>query len=74
MPEEEDQYRKKNGWQGEWALFRAAKAQHSLTHPKMDLECEICDAIYRNINRLAAEGEELVNQLKEVRDEGQKLL
>ena len=70
----EDEYRKKAGWKGEWELFRAARASHSVKHPKTEPTCDMCKLISRNINRLAAEGEELVNSLKECYEEGKKLL
>ncbi len=60
----EDEYRKRVGWKGEWELFRAAQASHSIKHPKTEIGCKMCEVIFRNINRLAAEGEELANHVK----------
>ena len=66
LPDEEDKFRNKVGWRGEYELFRSAQAQHSVKHEKLEIGCEVCQMLVRNINRLAAEGEQLANHIKEV--------
>lgn len=52
-----DKLRLEIGWKGEYALFRAAQASHSTTHPEIDPLCKTCEVIHRNLIRLANEGE-----------------
>lgn len=53
----EDTYRKQVGWKGEMALFRAARAQHTVTHPDLgERGCEICKVIIKHLTRLTMEG------------------
>lgn len=56
----EDEYRKKVGWKGEWELFRAAQATHSVKHPTIDSSCKLCEVIQRNLTKLQVEVEELI--------------
>ena len=52
----EDVFRKKVGWRGEMALFRAALAQHQVKHPDLKSDCDVCKTIVKHISRLTIEG------------------
>lgn len=58
-----DKLREEKGFKGEYELFRAAQAAHSMKHPNIDPNCKLCEVIYRNLMKLQVEAEELVQSV-----------
>jgi len=69
-----DKMRDNGGWQAEWNLFKSARKQHEIKHPVNVLNCSTCKTIYKNIDRLQLEGEEILSSLKDLYKEGLELL
>lgn len=60
-----DTFRKKHGLKGEMALFRAADSQHrAKKHSSIDIDCDTCMMILRNIDRLKDEFQRYTNSGK----------